>query len=285
MNTDNTISVTLVSNVDLTQSAASAVTLTGLVDTATDDTAAMAISYPSGAPQVFGSSAVWTSRLSNPDIAERIGKLVLTVASGMAMSANTVYSFAFTIKNFNHPIQHVTADSGQGAAAVMVSGSGSEKIWPMLVESDASRYPCTVTTSLAQAIESSSTQLTVTSDDAAMKAGRLLVVNDEVMDIVSVAGAVVTVLRGSAGSIAVQHQGGAPVCLVQAGGKTGYARPLALWKKGIVLARLGQSTPLPLATNTITVTMVTNMDIDNSCLLYTSPSPRDKRQSRMPSSA
>ena len=25
--------------------------------------------------------------------------------------------------------------------------------------------------------------------------------------------------------------------------------------------------------------------IDNSCLLYTSPSPRDKRQSRMPSSA
>ena len=26
-------------------------------------------------------------------------------------------------------------------------------------------------------------------------------------------------------------------------------------------------------------------DIANSCLLYTSPSPRDKRQSRMPSSA
>ena len=25
--------------------------------------------------------------------------------------------------------------------------------------------------------------------------------------------------------------------------------------------------------------------IDNTCLLYTSPSPRDKRQSRMPSSA
>ena len=26
-------------------------------------------------------------------------------------------------------------------------------------------------------------------------------------------------------------------------------------------------------------------DFDNDCLLYTSPSPRDKRQSRMPSSA
>ena len=26
-------------------------------------------------------------------------------------------------------------------------------------------------------------------------------------------------------------------------------------------------------------------EMDNSCLLYTSPSPRDKRQSRMPSSA
>ena len=28
-----------------------------------------------------------------------------------------------------------------------------------------------------------------------------------------------------------------------------------------------------------------NFDTSNSCLLYTSPSPRDKRQSRMPSSA
>ena len=27
------------------------------------------------------------------------------------------------------------------------------------------------------------------------------------------------------------------------------------------------------------------LDIDETCLLYTSPSPRDKRQSRMPSSA
>ena len=27
------------------------------------------------------------------------------------------------------------------------------------------------------------------------------------------------------------------------------------------------------------------IDLDESCLLYTSPSPRDKRQSRMPSSA
>ena len=27
------------------------------------------------------------------------------------------------------------------------------------------------------------------------------------------------------------------------------------------------------------------LDLDNGCLLYTSPSPRDKRQSRMPSSA
>ena len=31
--------------------------------------------------------------------------------------------------------------------------------------------------------------------------------------------------------------------------------------------------------------MAANTDGTNSCLLYTSPSPRDKRQSRMPSSA
>ena len=31
--------------------------------------------------------------------------------------------------------------------------------------------------------------------------------------------------------------------------------------------------------------VITFVDSDNTCLLYTSPSPRDKRQSRMPSSA
>ena len=31
--------------------------------------------------------------------------------------------------------------------------------------------------------------------------------------------------------------------------------------------------------------VVENMRLSNGCLLYTSPSPRDKRQSRMPSSA
>ena len=30
---------------------------------------------------------------------------------------------------------------------------------------------------------------------------------------------------------------------------------------------------------------VVEFDVANACLLYTSPSPRDKRQSRMPSSA
>ena len=32
-------------------------------------------------------------------------------------------------------------------------------------------------------------------------------------------------------------------------------------------------------------TYAANFDCDHACLLYTSPSPRDKRQSRMPSSA
>ena len=33
------------------------------------------------------------------------------------------------------------------------------------------------------------------------------------------------------------------------------------------------------------IALLTTPDIANACLLYTSPSPRDKRQSRMPSSA
>ena len=32
-------------------------------------------------------------------------------------------------------------------------------------------------------------------------------------------------------------------------------------------------------------TLTADLRLSNSCLLYTSPSPRDKRQSRMPSSA
>ena len=33
------------------------------------------------------------------------------------------------------------------------------------------------------------------------------------------------------------------------------------------------------------IKVIKKLDKDNNCLLYTSPSPRDKRQSRMPSSA
>ena len=39
----------------------------------------------------------------------------------------------------------------------------------------------------------------------------------------------------------------------------------------------------PLTTSNVTVTY--SLTCDGTCLLYTSPSPRDKRQSRMPSSA
>ena len=37
--------------------------------------------------------------------------------------------------------------------------------------------------------------------------------------------------------------------------------------------------------NTLVYNVVTKEIVDSGCLLYTSPSPRDKRQSRMPSSA
>ena len=37
--------------------------------------------------------------------------------------------------------------------------------------------------------------------------------------------------------------------------------------------------------NSNPATIMTDPDMSDACLLYTSPSPRDKRQSRMPSSA
>ena len=39
------------------------------------------------------------------------------------------------------------------------------------------------------------------------------------------------------------------------------------------------------AEQTATSTVIVTVEVGDSCLLYTSPSPRDKRQSRMPSSA
>jgi len=79
-----------------------------------------------------------------------------------------------------------------------------------------------------------------------------------------VSGTTFTVRRASAGSEAVGHLQGAPVCMVQMGGRPGLASPLALWKDGVIMVKIGQSTPLPEATNTITVTFVTNVNIDNA---------------------
>jgi len=262
MNANNDITVTLATNVDLTQMAASAVTLTGLVETLTNDTAHMSISYGTGVSSVFGSTGVWTSKLWHPDPMERIGRLVLTVASGLTLYANTPYTFSFTVKNFALT-QTVVADVGQVAATVRVAARGSARIPYSLVASDPTRYPCASTTTLQAGVTASATTITVVSVNS-MTAGRLVVVGDEVMDIVSVSGTTFTVRRASAGSEAVGHLQGAPVCMVQMGGRPGLASPLALWKDGVIMVKIGQSTPLPEATNTITVTFVTNVNIDNA---------------------
>ena len=47
---------------------------------------------------------------------------------------------------------------------------------------------------------------------------------------------------------------------------------------------IGHNLALELRRNDITTMVVDNMMV-NSCLLYTSPSPRDRTRSRMPSSA
>ena len=57
-----------------------------------------------------------------------------------------------------------------------------------------------------------------------------------------------------------------------------------------VVAKMGKNKDIKLAVNWITgelfaVLNSKGLEISQSCLLYTSPSPRDKRQSRMPSSA
>ena len=63
-----------------------------------------------------------------------------------------------------------------------------------------------------------------------------------------------------------------------------FASQEAVWLKRIVSELMGCSDCKPvtiLEDNQAAIAIATN----NICLLYTSPSPRDKRQSRMPSSA
>ena len=62
-------------------------------------------------------------------------------------------------------------------------------------------------------------------------------------------------------------------------------RPFLVKEQKILILAMeneDQEQILDAITNTIKACLITKVDI---CLLYTSPSPRDKRQSRMPSSA
>ena len=64
-----------------------------------------------------------------------------------------------------------------------------------------------------------------------------------------------------------------------------FLTPLPLETKALLAGSTGQPL-LEQALHAATqVVSLEGVELDDSCLLYTSPSPRDKRQSRMPSSA
>ena len=93
----------------------------------------------------------------------------------------------------------------------------------------------------------------------------------------------ITITDGANGNIAITPNGSGAVQL------DGLSWPTADGSANQVLktdgsGALSWSTPSTSST-TVTVTDNENTNEGNACLLYTSPSPRDKRQSRMPSSA
>ena len=63
--------------------------------------------------------------------------------------------------------------------------------------------------------------------------------------------------------------------------------PLAVIRTGMIQANMAllSSSRLPAHESEHLLEMLLGELVISSCLLYTSPSPRDKRQSRMPSSA
>ena len=74
---------------------------------------------------------------------------------------------------------------------------------------------------------------------------------------------------------------------IQFGGGTsgsleGQPGPFPRYSLSREVLRAGDSTPLG---SKFTINVTGTATIHEDCLLYTSPSPRDKRQSRMPSSA
>jgi hypothetical protein len=109
----NLIVVTLVSNIALTQTAGSQVSITGLTGSATADNAAMSITDIACIPSVETCASntfdagVWT---------QASGTLVLQVATGQTMLAGRKYIFSFTLSN---------GAVAQASPAVSVHGSGS----------------------------------------------------------------------------------------------------------------------------------------------------------------
>lgn len=109
----NTITVTMVSNVDLLGDDTSAVTLLGLTGAATVDSASLSIGDVAGiepATGVFGASADWTQ---DP------GTLVLAVIAGETLSSFTQIALTFELTN---------PTAAQDAPLVNISASGSVAI-------------------------------------------------------------------------------------------------------------------------------------------------------------
>lgn len=256
----NTITVTVASNYALAQADSSYVTFSGLVLAATADSASLSIADvdSSGATTVFGAVGAW-SRTSVT--------LTLTVDAGQTMAADTIYVLSFVLTN-------VAASSGspltRTSRSISVSAAGSASITASTVVSD-DGFICSAKTMVNEGGTLTASDTAVTVTDAATPGilpGLHLQVDQEVMQVVGIATNDVTVVRGVLGTSAAAHVDGAAVCVVT-GTSPGLAKPLQVLGSSLVSAAIGQSTPLPGATNTITTTLVPGVDMSGSDVAVT----------------
>ena len=117
------ITITMVSNIDLTNTDSSAVTILGLDGSATTSgTLTVSDKDSSGAATVFGGQGAW----DGPN-----GKMTLTVASGQTLVAGTTYKLSFDLVNPSS-----ARNSSQNVPMIQASGSATlplqvmqEDIW------------------------------------------------------------------------------------------------------------------------------------------------------------
>ena len=222
---------------------------------------------------VFGATAAWT---------QATGALVLTVASGRTMYANVTYAFAFEV---------TTPANAQDAPAATVAVSGSRSIAPATMTQGAGAVlnvtiynPGAGYSGDPRLVASAGTCYCAGEPASGRAADHCFVpqvARDSQMTFERAVGAVVRAVRAKGGTLAARMPQGATAerdmipdltTVPEFPGAVpppvrGDAAPMQIAGAQFIVRNIGQSIPYPGATNTITVTIATNVLVTDDAVV------------------